>query len=57
MNSPDRNPRLTTRGVIYHSNSDKVIECYVYVNFYVGWDEADADNAENVMSCTGNIIT
>ena len=32
------------------------MECYVYADFAVGWKEANADNADNVMSQTGMVI-
>ena len=31
--------------------------CYVDSDFAGGWDRADADNAENIMSHTGYAIT
>ena len=35
----------------------KNIECYVDANFSGGWDQADANNAENIMSHMGYVIT
>ena len=53
----DGNIRLSTCGVVYRLNKQKVIECYVYDDFSDGWAQADFDNAENVMSHTGYVIT
>ena len=53
----DRNRQLFTRGVVYSPNKEKGIECYVDANFYGGWSQADADNAENLMSHAGYVIT
>ena len=54
---PYRNRRLTISGVVYRSNIEKGIECYIDANFAGGWDQADADNAENVMLHMGYVIT
>ena len=54
---PDGNRRLSTRGVVYHPDKEKFIQCYVDTNFSGGWAQTDTDNAENVMSCTGYEIT
>ena len=54
---PDGNWRLTTCGVVYRPNIEKGIECYIDANFAGGWDQADADNAENVMLHTRYVIT
>ena len=43
---PYVNWRLTTRGVVYRTDIEKCIECYVDANFAGGWDQADADNVE-----------
>ena len=51
------NIQLTTCGVVYRTDKEKVIECYVYADFSSGWDKSDADNVENVMSRTGYVIT
>ena len=57
MDSPDGNQWLTTRVVVYNPNIEKGTECYVDSDFDGGWAQADADNAENVMSRTGYLIT
>ena len=44
------------RGIVYHPNKTKGIECYVDADFASGWSQADADNPENVMSRTGCTI-
>ena len=54
---PDWYWRLTTCGVVYKTNIDKGLKCYVDADFSSGWAQADSDNAENVMSRTGYIIT
>ena len=54
---PYRNQRLTTHNIVYRTGIEKVIECYVDANISGGWAQVDADNPENVMSCTGYVIT
>ena len=54
---PDINQQLTTRGIFYNPDIYKVIECYVDANIADEWAQADSDNAENFMSCTGYVIT
>ena len=54
---PDRNRRLTTRGVSYRPDKEKFIECYIDAGFSDGWAQSDADNAENFISLTGYVIT
>jgi len=44
------------RGIIYEPDESKGIECYVDADFAGGWSQADADNADNVMSRTGYVI-
>ena len=56
MYLPDGNWQLTTHGVVYKPDIENIIECYVYANFYGGLSQADANNAENVMSHTGYVI-
>ena len=56
MDLPDVNWRLSTRGVVYIPGKEKGIECYVDDDFVGGWDQADSNSTENVMSCTGYII-
>ena len=48
--------RLSTHGVVYKHDKEKVIECYVYANFSGGWAQADSNNAENFMSRTLYVI-
>ena len=45
-----------TRGIVYKPDKSKGLECYVDADFAGGWSQADAENAENVMSRTGYII-
>ena len=47
---PDGNLQVTTRRIVYKPDIEKFIECYVDVNFAVGWDQADADHAENFIA-------
>jgi hypothetical protein len=44
------------RGLVYNPDESRGIECYVDADFAGGWSQADADNAENVMSRTGYVI-
>ena len=50
---------LDTRshGIVYKPDTTKGLECYVDADFAGGWSQADSDNAKNVLSCTGYIIT
>ena len=49
VNLSGRNRRLTTCDVVYNTNIEKNIEGYVDADFSGGWDQADADNAENII--------
>jgi len=44
------------RGIIYKPDKSKCLECYVDADFAGGWSQADAKNAENILSQTGYII-
>ena len=44
------------RGIIYKPDRSKGLECYVDADFAGGWTQADASNAENVVSRTGYVI-
>ena len=44
------------RGIVYHPDKTKGIECYVEAYFAGGWSQANSDNPENVMSSTGFAI-
>ena len=57
INVPYENWRLSTRGIVYGTDKEKVIECYVNTNFAGGWDQSDANNLEKNMSRTGYLIT
>ena len=57
MYLPYGNRRLSTCGVVYKPDKEKGIEYYIDAEFSGGWDQAYSDNAENVMSCTGYVIT
>ena len=56
MDLPDVNWRLNTRNVVYRPDIEEYIKCYVDAEFAIGWAQADADNAENLMPCTGYVI-
>ena len=43
-------------GIFYKPDSTKGIKCFIYADFVGGWSQLDANNAENVMSCTGYVI-
>ena len=42
---PDIKQLLTTCGVFYRPDMEKIIDCYIYSDFYGGWAQSDADNA------------
>ena len=44
------------RGIIYKPDCSKGLECYVDADFAGGWIQANASNAENVLSRTGYVI-
>ena len=56
MDLLDENLRLITCGIVYMSCIEKGIKCYVDFDLSSGWDQADSDIAENVMSRTGFLI-
>ena len=43
-------------GITYKPNRLKGLKCYVHADFAGGWIQANASNAENVLSCTGYAI-
>ena len=43
-------------GTVYTLYTSKVLECYVDAYFAGGWLQADANNADNVMSRTVMVI-
>ena len=45
-----------TRGIKYYPDASKGIECFVDADFAGNWNRADANNPENVLSCTGFVI-
>ena len=45
------------RGIVYKPNATKGIECFVDADFSVGWNQIDANNAENIISRTDYVIT
>eukprot|EP00957_Ditylum_brightwellii_P062684 4757741-Ditylum_brightwellii.AAC.1 len=40
------------RGITYDPDPNLGIKCFVNADFAGSWSKADADNPENVMSCT-----
>ena len=45
-----------TDGIVYTPDTTKGLECYVDADFVGGWEQADADDADNVLSRTGMVI-
>ena len=43
-------------GIIYNPDVKKGLECFVDADFAGGWTQADADDADNVLSRTGMVI-
>ena len=56
LNLPGGNRQLSTQGVVYNTDKEKGIKCYIDTNFSGGRAQADANNAENSMSHTGYVI-
>ncbi len=42
--------------IIYKLDKSKGLECYIDADFAGGWSQADAENADNVLSRTGYIL-
>ena len=53
----DRNSWLTTCGIVFRTDIEKGIECYIDVEFSSGWYQSYDDNAENAMPHRGYVIT
>ena len=47
-----RTRRLSTCGFIYNPDKEKGTKFYTDTHFSGGWDQADDNNAENIMSHT-----
>jgi hypothetical protein len=43
-------------GIIYNPDISKGLECYVDADFAGGWQNADAEDADNVLSRTGMVL-
>jgi hypothetical protein len=43
-------------GIIYKPDKTKGLEVYANADFAGGWLQSDADNVENVLSCTGYVL-
>ena len=48
--------RTRKEGIVYNPDTSKGLECYVDADFEGGWQEANSDDADNVMSRTGMVI-
>jgi hypothetical protein len=48
---------ICSHGIVYKPDTMKGLKCYINAHFTGGWSQADLDNAENVISRTGYIIT
>ena len=46
----------SNRGIVYHPDKTKGVECFVDAYFAGGWSQVDSDNPENMMSRTGYAI-
>eukprot|EP00957_Ditylum_brightwellii_P121571 9271324-Ditylum_brightwellii.AAC.1 len=46
----------TDRGIIYEPDPNLGIQCFVDADFAGSWSKTEADNPDNVMSCTGFVI-
>ena len=57
VNLQDINQRLTICGVVYRTDIENCIECYVDSDSANRWAQEDDDNTENIISCTGYVIT
>ena len=44
------------KGIIFKPDISKGVECYVDADFAGGWPQADADNADCVLSRTGFVV-
>jgi hypothetical protein len=47
---------MRKQGIIYKPDKSKELECYINADFAGGWLQADAENSENVLSCTGYVL-
>ena len=45
-----------TRGIIFKPEKSKGLECYINADFACGWSQANAENADNVLSWTGYVF-
>ena len=54
---PDVNQWLTTCGLVYKTDIEKFIKCYMDADFSSGWAPEDDNNAVNVIFHTGCVIT
>ena len=57
VNLPDIKRWLNTHVIVYRTDIEKCIECYLDAELPRGWDLSYADNAENVLLLTGYVIT
>ena len=47
---------IKDEGISFKHNHKKCLGCYVDVAFTAGWQQADADILENILSRTGYVI-
>ncbi len=45
------------KGIIYEPDKSMGIQCYVDADFAGGWNITTSTDADNIMSCTGFVIT
>ena len=48
---------LYSCGVVYSTDKEKGVKCYVDEDFAGGWDQADPNDEENSRSLSGYVIT
>ena len=49
-------PHTRREGIVYSTNTSKGLECYVDADFAGGWQEANTDDSDKVMSRTVMVI-
>ena len=56
-NLPESKRRIFISGLVYRPDKEKDVICFVDAEFSGGWGQADTNNASNVISCLGYVIT
>ena len=54
---PGGNHILSTCGLVYNPDKEKVIGCYIYSYSAGSWSQLDTNNSENSMLHLGSVIT